>query len=138
MKIKQPISSYEASASIKFLNSNYWIKGKVRLDYIFALVKIDLYEKNKHYSLIFDYQHDSNSDIYHGGLAIITIANSFHNQIISSVCALSDNAIGSNKYSELKHKFLISKEHNPFYSLRISNSIDKEYFNWLKETFKIQ
>lgn len=137
LKIYKPINSYKACAAIKFPRTKEWIEGTVVLDRIFAIISIDVYDKNMHHTLTFDYYHDSLSEIYRGGLALFTTAHSYHHQAYSRICALSANAIGAIKHSELKNRFLIKNDETTIHTVGISNSLDKQYFQWLIETVNI-
>ena len=137
IKIHQIIDSHNANVIIKENNSKRHYKGTISLNNIFSLVIVKAFEKNRHYVLSFDYYHDSSSDIYIGGLAVLSTTNTYHNHIYTKLCAISINAIGSNKHKELKKILLSDKSIISKSTFGVTNSFDKEYYNWLKENYNL-
>jgi len=137
LKIYGFIDSHHANAKIRFMSNSEWLQGKISLDEKFALIHIAIVEKSKYYTLSLNYYHDSVSEKYIGGIALLQSTNPLHSRPTLQICALSQNKIATNKQKELKEEFLLitkykSKEEGE-YKLEISNTVDKQYYVWLTD-----
>lgn len=137
LKIYKLINNYKAIAKIRFSSAGNWSEGIIELDNKFAIIKIGCFEKNKHFIISFNYYHDSNNDRYVGGLTLLQTIDSVANSPCMQICALSSNAIGSNKHRELI-KFLDMQTYGlktswAVFNIEVPITLDKKYYNWLVE-----